>query len=68
MIAAAQSGTNDSGVLNFGHSMVVDPWGDIIAQASDQPGYILCEMDLDYLDEVRSHMNCLTHIRHDSLI
>ena len=48
--------------------MVVDPWGDIIAQASDQPGFILCELDLEYLDEVRSSMNCLTHIRHDILI
>ena len=55
-------------MLNFGHSMVVDPWGDIIAQASDQPGYILCEMDLEYLDAVISNMNCLTHINHETLI
>ena len=68
VIAAAQCGQSDEGVLNFGHSMVVDPWGDIIAQASDQPGYILCEMDLEYLNDVRSHMNCLTHVRHNTLI
>lgn len=68
VIASAQCGKNNTGVTSYGHSMVVDPWGDIIAQASDQPGFILCELDLEYLDEVRSSMNCLTHIRHDILI
>ena len=63
VIAPAQSGKSKEGVLNYGHSMVVDPWGDIIAQASDSVSYFLCEMDLEYLDEVRSNMNCLTHIR-----
>ena len=31
VIASAQTGKSEEGVLNFGHSMVVDPWGDIIA-------------------------------------
>jgi len=48
--------------------MVVDPWGDIIGQCSDQESFILCELDLDYLDKVRSNMNCLTHIRTGVLI
>ena len=48
--------------------MVVDPWGDIIAQCSDKEGYVLCELDLGYLDRVRSNMNCLTHIRTDILL
>ena len=48
--------------------MVVDPWGDIIAQASDKEGILLCELDLDYLDRVRSNMDCLSHMRTESLI
>ena len=48
--------------------MVVDPWGDIIAQCSDKEGYTLCELDLDYLDKVRSNMNCLSHMRTESLL
>ena len=48
--------------------MVVDPWGDIIAQCSDKEGYTLCELDLNYLDTVRSNMNCLSHMRTDALI
>ena len=48
--------------------MVVDPWGDIIAQASDKEGIVLCELDLDYLDRVRSNMDCLSHMRTDNLL
>jgi len=48
--------------------MVVDPWGDIIAQASDKEGILLCELDLDYLDKVRSNMDCLSHMRTDNLL
>lgn len=47
--------------------MVVDPWGDIIGQASDQEGIFLCQLDLDYLDKVRQQMNCLTHMRDELL-
>ena len=48
--------------------MVVDPWGDIIAQCSDKEGLTLCELDLSYLDKVRSNMNCLHHMRTESLL
>ena len=48
--------------------MVVDPFGDIIAQCSDKEGVVICELDLDYLDKVRSSMNCLTHMRTDVLV
>ena len=53
VVAAAQVGRADANRLSFGHSMVVDPWGDIIGQASDKEGYFLCELDLDFLDKVR---------------
>ena len=39
--------------------MVVDPWGDVIGQMSDQEGVFLAQLDMDYLDQVRSNMNCL---------
>lgn len=48
--------------------MVVDPWGDIIAQSSDKEGFFFCELDLDYLNQVRTQMNCLTHIKQNNLI
>lgn len=48
--------------------MVVDPWGDIIGQASDKEGYFLCEIDMTYLDTVRGQMHCLSHARHGLLV
>ena len=70
MIASAQIGDSfdEHAFVGFGHSMIVDPWGDIIAQCSDKEGYIMCEIDLGYLDRVRSNMNCLSHIRTDLLL
>ena len=70
VVAAAQRGDNafTSDNYGFGHSMVVDPYGDIIAQNSDKEGVTICELDLDYLDKVRSNMNCLTRMRTDVLL
>lgn len=69
VVASAQcSDKNVYQKFGFGHSMVVDPWGDIIAQCSDKEGVTLCELDLDYLDGVRSNMNCMSHMRTDSLL
>lgn len=49
----------------YGRSMVVDPWGIIIAQAQDVSGVIATEVDLDRIDEVRRKMPCLKHRRPD---
>ncbi|MBQ6852761.1 MAG: carbon-nitrogen hydrolase family protein, partial [Peptococcaceae bacterium] len=38
----------------YGNSMIVDPWGAVIARASDKPGVILAEIDLEYLHAVRA--------------
>ena len=69
VVAAAQCSENNLySKFGFGHSMVVDPWGDIIAQCSDKEGLTLCELDLSYLDKVRSNMNCLHHMRTECLL
>lgn len=52
IIAPNQTGTKEKFVA-YGNSMVVDPWGAVIARASDKPGVILAEIDLDYLETVR---------------
>jgi predicted amidohydrolase len=43
--------------------MVIDPFGDIIGQMSNQEGFFTAEFDLDYLCKVRSDMNSIMHIR-----
>lgn len=42
--------------------MVVDPWGDIIAQMSDREGFFVAELDFEYLDQVRGNMLCLNQL------
>eukprot|EP00347_Sterkiella_histriomuscorum_P018788 403344171 len=65
VIAVDQVGVHNDKAQSYGHSMVVDPWGDIIGQMSDKEGYFICEIDLDYLDKVRGNMAVLTQMRTD---
>ena len=61
VIAANQLGRGAGGIDNYGHSLIVDPWGTPIAQASDGETVILAEIDLDYLARVRRELPCLEH-------
>ena len=49
----------------YGRSMVVDPWGNVVAQAPDRPGVILADIDLDYVDEIRRRVGTLDNRRRD---
>ena len=49
----------------YGRSMVVDPWGNVVAQAPDRPGVILADIDLDYVEEIRRKVGTLTNRRAD---
>ena len=49
----------------YGRSMVVDPWGNVIAQAPDRPGVILADLDLDYVEEIRTRVGTLSNRRRD---
>ena len=65
VIAPAQVGRHDDEGLreSFGHSIVVDPWGHVVACASDGPGLALGEVDLDRVDEVRRAIPVAEHRR-----
>jgi predicted amidohydrolase len=54
IIAPGQVGSFDNKYVTFGHSMIVDPWGQIIAQVSNQPGTALAHFDQAYQDSVRA--------------
>ncbi len=49
----------------FGNSLIVDPWGTVIARAKDEPGLAFAEIDLDYQDRVRSQLPSLKNRRAD---
>lgn len=62
--AAAQWGsfpTPDGRRYNWGHSMIIDPWGHLLAQAYDRVGYATAGIDLDYLEKVRSNIPIQRH-------
>jgi len=63
VIAAAQWGKHPRGRTTYGHSLVVDPWGNVIAQASDRVGVVSANLDLEYLAQVRAAVPCLEHRR-----
>ena len=65
VIAPAQVGEHDDEGLreSFGHSMIVDPWGQVLACASDSPGLALAEIDLGHVDDVRRSMPVASHRR-----
>ncbi len=50
---------------NYGHSMVVDPWGTVIAQCSEGVDTVCAELDMDYLESVRRRMPVQRHRRRD---
>lgn len=58
-IAACQGGEHNSGRKTYGHSMVVSPWGDIIAEAGTGEDVIVAELDFERLEEVRANMPVL---------
>ena len=63
VIAAAQWGSHPGGRRCYGHSMVVDPWGAVVAQCPDRPGFALATLDHEYQQQVRASVPSLEHRR-----
>jgi deaminated glutathione amidase len=56
VIAAAQSGTHADGRATYGHSLVVDPWGEVLLDVGEGKGLGFAELDLGRVDEVRAQI------------
>ena len=63
VIAAAQTGTHADGRKTFGHSLVVDPWGEILLDMGDRPGVEVIDLDPALIAEARSRIPVLQHRR-----
>jgi len=63
VIAANQVGPHPGGQRSGGRSMVVDPWGVVLAQAADREGYALAECDLESQREIRKRLPSLANRR-----
>jgi deaminated glutathione amidase len=68
VFAAAQGGKHESGRETFGHSLVVDPWGKILAEGATEPGVILAEVDPAAVAAARSRIPSLHHGRRFEII
>ena len=63
IVAAAQSGAHEDGRQTYGHSLVVDPWGEVLLDAGGENGVRFAEIDLGRIAEVRSRVPALSHRR-----
>lgn len=61
VLAPAQQGRHPKDRLTWGHAMVIDPWGLVVARASEGPGLAMAEVDLEYLQKVRRSLPALQH-------
>ncbi|TPG12819.1 carbon-nitrogen hydrolase family protein [Sphingomonas oligophenolica] len=63
VVAAAQTGVHDDGRETFGHSLVIDPWGDVVLDMGDEPGLGHANLDPVRIAEVRARIPVLAHRR-----
>lgn len=68
LVAAAQGGTHENGRSTYGHSLIIDPWGRILAEKADtEPGLIIAPLDLNLIKEARMRLPTLANRREFSL-
>jgi predicted amidohydrolase len=63
IFAAAQGGTHENKRETFGHSLIIDPWGKILAEGGVEPGVVLAKIDPARVTEVRASIPSLQHGR-----
>lgn len=61
LVAPAQFGQHNSKRISYGSSVIIDPWGTIMARAPERECLIYAELDMDFLDSVRTRMPVLSH-------
>lgn len=68
VIAAAQAGSHENGRSTFGHSMIIDPWGKVVAQlGGDGPGIAIADIDIKAVEDARGRVPALANARGFSL-
>jgi predicted amidohydrolase len=63
VLAPAQTGTHAEGRRTYGHSLVVSPWGEVLADGGTEPGIVTATLDLDAVEVARQRIPALLHDR-----
>jgi deaminated glutathione amidase len=63
VFAAAQGGRHEIGRETFGHSLIVSPWGEVLAEGATEPGVVSADIDTGSIDVIRRRIPSLTHDR-----
>jgi predicted amidohydrolase len=68
VFAAAQGGKHENGRETYGHSLIVDPWGRVLAEAAAEPGVVIAQIDPSEVVAARSRIPSLHHGRRFELV
>ena len=68
VFAAAQGGKHENGRETFGHSLIVDPWGRVLAEDGVEPGVVMAEIDLAEVAKARARIPSLQHGRRFEIV
>ncbi len=63
VIAPAQTGTHADGRQTYGHSLIIDPWGEVLGELGTEPGIVTATLDIARIAETRSMVPSLRHDR-----
>ena len=67
VIAPAQTGTHPGGRKTYGHALIIDPWGKVLADAGTQEGFIIADLDITQVAATRGKLPSLRHDRNFSI-
>jgi deaminated glutathione amidase len=68
VLAAAQGGAHENGRETYGHSLIVDPWGRVLAQGGTEPGVVMAEIDPAEVAKARARIPSLQHGRRFEIV
>ena len=68
VFAPSQGGTHENGRETYGHSLIISPWGDILAEADEDPGIIMAKIDPALITQARTRIAALKHDRPYELV
>jgi len=63
VLASAQAGTHPDGRKTWGHSMIINPWGEVMVELAEEVGFVVADLSLKELNQVRLSMPVLQHKR-----